>query len=84
MIFALEGMISAKTIHAGKDVNDYADREEQRQILRDNANFRLFNNIRNALAHGLGRDTIQDVKRILGDEDKMQQSLKDRFKNLLD
>lgn len=84
VIFALEGMISAKTIHAGKDVNDYADREEQRQILRDNANFRLFNNIRNALAHGLGRDTIQDVKRILGDEDKMQQSLKDRFKNLLD
>ena len=84
VIFALEGMISAKTIEAGHDVNDYADREEQRQILRDNANFRLFNNIRNGLVHGLGRDASQDIKKIMNDEEKMQHSLKDRFKHLLD
>ncbi|KND22582.1 CRISPR-associated protein [Enhydrobacter aerosaccus] len=84
VIFALEGMISTKTIEAGKDVNNYADREEQRQILRDNANFRLFGNIRNGLVHGLGRDAGQDIKRIVSDEDKMKQSLKDRFKHLLD
>lgn len=84
VIFALEGMISAKTIEAGHDVNDYTDREEQRQILRDNANFRLFNNIRNGLVHGLGRDASQDIKRIMNDEEKMQHSLKDRFKHLLD
>ena len=65
-------------------LENLADREEQRQILRDNANFRLFNNIRNGLVHGLGRDASQDIKRIMNDEEKMQHSLKDRFKHLLD
>lgn len=85
VIFAQEGMISLKTIEAGQDVNAYADREEQRQTLREqNASFSLFNNIRNGLVHGLGRDANSDLKRIISDEDKMQQSLKERFKHLFD
>lgn len=84
VIYALEGMISAKTISAGKDENSYEDRENQRHILKENDSFRLFSSIRNALTHGLGRDVNKDVKRILSDEKKMEQSLKDRFKHLLD
>lgn len=85
VIYALEGMVSAKTFESNQDVNSYSDREENRQELKkENSSFKLFSNIRNALAHGLGRDAGQDIKRILSDEQKMQQSLKDRFKHLLD
>lgn len=84
VIFALEGIISDKTLKANKDVNDYSNREEQRQILRDNEQFRLFNNLRNALVHGLGRDTHSDVKKFLTEQQRMHASLKSRFRNLLD
>ncbi len=84
VIFAQEGMISEQTIQDKKDPNSYDDRELTRKTLQKNEQqFRFLNAIRNALAHGLGRDANKDLKRILGDESAMKQSLKQRFDNLL-
>lgn len=84
VIFAQEGMISEQTIQDKKDPNSYDDREFARQALKENEQqFRFLNAIRNALAHGLGRDANKDLKRILGDESAMKQSLKQRFNNLI-
>lgn len=84
VIFAQEGMISEQTIQDKKDPNSYDDREFARQALKENEQqFRFLNMIRNALAHGLGRDANKDLKRILGDESAMKQSLKQRFNNLI-
>ncbi|WP_198923847.1 TM1812 family CRISPR-associated protein [Rappaport israeli] len=84
VIFAQEGMISEQTIQDKNDPNSYDDRELVRQTLKENEQqFRFLNMIRNALAHGLGRDANKDLKRILGDESAMKQSLKQRFNNLI-
>lgn len=84
VIFAQEGMISEQTIQDKKDPNSFDDRELTRKTLQKNEQqFRFLNTIRNALVHGLGRDAKKDLKRILGDESAMKQSLKQRFDNLL-
>ncbi len=82
VIFAQEGMISAKTFDEKGKVNDYTDRENSRNLLKESDEFRFLSNIRNSLVHGLGKDAKKDLKRILSQESTMKQSLDSRFNNL--
>lgn len=83
VVFAMEGMISAKVFSEKQDENRYEDREEARSTLREADGFKFLSNIRNALVHGLGNQN-KDIKRVLDKESSIQQSLKKRFSNLLD
>lgn len=83
VIFAQEGMISEQAMQNKADLNCYKDRESAREALKENEQFRFLSHIRNALVHGLGKNTKQDLKRILSNESAMKQSLKQRFDNLI-
>ncbi|MGP1571034.1 MAG: TIGR02221 family CRISPR-associated protein [Moraxella sp.] len=83
VVFAMEGMITEKTIQANKDVNDYDDRESQRHHLKNDEKFRTLTIIRNAVVHGK-QEEKKKIRQILDDEQKLKQSLQERFKNLLD
>ena len=83
VVFAMEGMITAKTIQADKNVNDYDDSESQRHHLKNDEKFRTLTIIRNAVVHGK-QEEKKKIKQILEDEQKLKQSLQERFKNLLD
>ncbi len=83
VVFAMEGMITAKTIQANKDVDNYDDRESQRHHLKNDEKFRTLTIIRNAVVHGK-QEEKKKIKQILDDEQKLKQSLQERFKNLLE
>lgn len=83
VVFAMEGMITAKTIQANKDVDNYNDRESQRHHLKHDEKFRTLTIIRNAVVHGK-QEEKKKIKQILDDEQKLKQSLQERFKNLLE
>ena len=83
-IYAQEGMISKRTHDCKEDTNNYDARLAHQEILKQNDDFRLFTNLRNALVHGLGGSAKKDVQRILSSEQAIKDSLRDRFENLLD
>lgn len=84
VIFALEGMISAKVIQHHGDTNSFEDRDyEKQQLIYGSDSFRKLNSMRNNLAHGNEPDrTKADNRFALQDEDNLQKSLRDRLKHL--
>ena len=66
-----------------KDVDNYDDRESQRHHLKNDEKFRTLTIIRNAVVHGK-QEEKKKIKQILEDEQKLKQSLQERFKNLLE
>ena len=83
VIFAMEGMISFALFNDRQDENSRDNRDEKANKLAENISFRKLRNLRNTLAHG-NRNKDKDALDALSDEKKMQQSLKDHFKQLLD
>lgn len=83
VIFAMEGMISSALFKDKLDENSRDNRDEKANNLAGNISFRKLKNLRNTLAHG-NRSNDKDALDAVSDEKKMQQSLKDHFKKLLD
>ncbi|ENV00584.1 tm1812 family CRISPR-associated protein [Acinetobacter variabilis] len=84
VIYAMEGMISQYLYEKKEDENKFPLREKAKQELARKESFRKLTILRNALAHGVKpEDQHNDILASLGDEQKMQQSLRDRFKHLL-
>lgn len=86
VIYAMEGMISHALYKLQQDENDYTIRKTQQDKMRDALEpFKKLTVLRNALAHGLRPYSSQnDALRALHSESAMQQSLNDRFKQILD
>lgn len=86
VIYAMEGLISHQLFKSKQDENDFSVRENQQRIMSENSeSFKKLKILRNALAHGVrARDNQKEVLGTLSDEQKMQKSLVDRFKHLLD
>lgn len=84
VIYAMEGMISQYLYEQKQDENDFSIRKDAQNKLKNKDSFRKLTYLRNALAHGVKpEDRQNDILASLGDEQKMQQSLRDRFKHLL-
>ncbi len=77
-------MISQYLYEQKQDENDFSIRKDAQNKLKNKDSFRKLTYLRNALAHGVKpEDRQNDILASLGDEQKMQQSLRDRFKHLL-
>ncbi|MCM1960673.1 TIGR02221 family CRISPR-associated protein [Acinetobacter modestus] len=84
VIYAMEGMISQYLYEQKEDEHKFPLRENAKKELARKESFRKLTILRNALAHGVKpEDQQNDILASLGDEQKMQQSLRDRFKHLL-
>ena len=83
VIYAMEGLISRKVEqNYGKSkLHDYDTRQEAYQELRDNKSFNLFKDFRNSMVHGTA-SSKKEVKTILKDPNRLEQSIKDRVVHL--
>ena len=76
----MEGMISQYLYEQKEDEHKFPLRENAKKELARKESFRKLTILRNALAHGVKPEDQQND--ILASQ-KMQQSLRDRFKHLL-
>lgn len=83
VIYGLEGLISHRVVKDQADENDFQTRKQYADDLKDNPSFRRLNHLRNALAHGV-KPTDNETLSALKDEQRLRQSLQDRFDHLLD
>lgn len=82
VIYAMEGIISHALYQNKEDVNNHDARKEQSDALAEqNQSFKELRPIRNTLAHG---NRNGGAKNIATNEQRLQQSLHDRFKHLLE
>jgi len=83
VIYGLEGVVTADLEKGGKPSDDYVQREEARQYLRENHEaFRSLNSIRNALAHGL-RPSSGHIRKVIQREEEFRNTLEVLFRKLL-
>ncbi len=83
VIYAMEGLISRKVEqdYSNSKLHDYDTRQEAYQELRDDTSFNLFKDFRNSMVHGTA-STKKNVKTILKDPNRLEQSIKDRVVHL--
>ncbi|MBT3309785.1 MAG: TIGR02221 family CRISPR-associated protein [Gammaproteobacteria bacterium] len=80
VIYGMEGLITADCEH-GSDPHNHDSREEAKEHLRDTeTGFITLGQIRNTLAHG--NPPKEKVKRIIGSEKKLANTLRSLFKQL--
>lgn len=82
-IYGLEGLISNRITKNGKDENNFLERKDVSETLKDSTQFNQLNYLRNALAHGVRPDVTKTTK-VLKNEESLQQSLQELFDDLLD
>lgn len=76
VLYLFEGLITAETMRAKADHNDYAERDAAKDRLRKHKReFGELDRLRNALAHGLRSDDSQ-VNRSLASEEALQDALR--------
>ena len=76
VLYLLEGLITAEVTRAKGNHNDYAEREDARQGLKDGrTEFRELDRLRNALAHGLRSDDMV-VNRCLENEEAIEAQIR--------
>lgn len=81
VIYAMEGIISNAIYQDKGDVNSHdARKNKSDELAENNQSFKDLRPLRNTLAHG--NRNHSKVSELTGDEKKLSQSLKDRFKNL--
>lgn len=83
VIYGLEGLISHRVTKDQGDENDFQTRKQCSDDLKDNQSFRRLSYLRNALAHGV-KPNDNETLSALKDEQRLRQSLQDRFDHLLD
>lgn len=81
VIYAMEGIISNAIYQDKGDVNNHdARKSKSDELAENNQSFKDLRPLRNTLAHG--NRNHSKVSELTGDEKKLSQSLKGRFKNL--
>jgi|GEM_PF-3667457 len=79
-MFAVEGAISRDMDIA--DVNDYEARQESRDRLKGNGQYKRLNQLRNALAHGV-RPWDQRLTKAMANEADLYATMKGLFTDLI-
>ena len=82
ILYALESCISRQVYNQKGDHRNYDDRREAHETLMQEDNYKKLNNLRNAMAHG-SKSTRRDMDRLLQDESKLKQALKDIYSKML-
>lgn len=80
-ILLLEGLVTREVDRCRGNPNAFEERDEARPALRERAQFRTLERLRNALAHGL-RSNDKEVRRLLNDEAALQQMLRTSLNEL--
>lgn len=84
-IYGLEAVISSNLLRAGKDADDRWQRSKIKEGLRDSGHeaFCMLADLRNSMAHG-NPSAYPRLRRILGDGQRLSETLKDLLAQLLD
>lgn len=84
-IYGLEAVISIRLLQAGKDADDRWQRSKMNEELRDSGHeaFCMLADLRNSMAHGNPSPPFK-IKKILENEQKLSETLKDLLAQLLD
>jgi len=78
----MEGLISRETSLNKHDVHDYQDRKASYDhLVSSTEEFRTFKEFRNAMVHGTASGN-KKIRQIMKDSERLDASLKDRFKRL--
>jgi CRISPR-associated Csx2 family protein len=81
-IYGQEAVITAQVVKTGGKQNNYDDRESARLSLKENnADFRKFSKLRNALAHGV-RAKDEKIRKMIENPVALAQALTDFFAKL--
>ena len=81
-MFLQEGFVSRAVWQRKGNPNDFDERKSALDASRaDLDDFKLLANLRNALAHGV-RSTSDNISRLLRDEEKLTQTLRQLRKSL--
>lgn len=75
IIYLFEGYISRATEKFAGNLNQFEDREEAFKQAEKNQDVRLLTHLRNAMTHGV-RTPNQDAKRLLQDQQKLDEKLR--------
>lgn len=81
IIYLFESRISYAAHRNGKNFNSYDDRKMEEEALKNDSDFKFLAYLRNAMAHGV-RPFNADAKRLLQDEEKLQDELRRLRKTL--
>jgi CRISPR-associated Csx2 family protein len=81
VIYGQESVISAQVGGHQGDMNDYQVRDNAREALKSNEQFRTLTQLRNALAHGV-RPSNRNILKIISERETLDRTLRDLLRQL--